>query len=193
PLAVVQDKKLQTFKGAGASTVGTVTDAMAGLSYPQFAAPWKLPTKQNKLAQSGWSGQQIMVTERAGTQLWYGTILSAQVSPVELALLRGSDLKQTTIGVATSLENRLYAFKHTSKPIASQALTIDGHKGWLVGSYLTYERAGIRAGGEVIVTAVVNTGRDVPSVLFASVPNTAKTMWPIFNTLISQLKVLPKS
>jgi hypothetical protein len=190
PPKPVADKPLQKFKGAGSRTVGTITDTMAALSYPQFAAPWKLPTKQNKLAQAGWSGQQIMVTEHAGTQLWYGTILSAKLSPVELSLLKGGDLKGTTVGVATSLENRLYAFKHNTKPIASQAITVGGHKGWLIGSYYTYERAGIRATGEVAVTAVIETGGKIPSVLFVSVPNTAKTMWPIVNTIFDQLKVI---
>jgi hypothetical protein len=191
PPAPVADKPLQKFKGAGSRTVGTITDTMARLSYPQFATPWTLPTKQNKLKQPGWSGQQIMVTERAGTQLWYGTILSAKLSPVELSLLKGGNLKQTTVGVAGSLENRLYAFKHNSKPIASQAITVDGHKGWLIGSYYTYQRVGIKASGEVVVTAVVETGDKIPSVLFISVPNTAKTMWPLINTIFDQLKVLP--
>lgn len=191
PPAAVTDKPLQKFKGAGSRTVGTITDTMAHLSYPQFAAPWKLPTKQNKLAQAGWSGQQIMVTEHAGTQLWYGTILSAKLSPVELSLLKGGNLKETTVAVAASLENRLYAFKHGNKPIASQAITVDGHKGWLIGSYYTFKRAGIKATGEVVVTAMVETGGKVPSVLFVSVPNTAKTMWPIVNTIFAQLKVIP--
>lgn len=187
-ITVPPDKALAKFKGAGSPISGTVTDPMSGLSYPQFGQGWVLPTKKNKLGQSGWSAQQILVTEHKGTQYWYGTVLSAPLGPVERRVVQG-DIKETAAAVSASLENRLYIFQHNTKPIASQALTVSGKKGWLIANYLTYKRPTIKATGELVVTVVVDTGKEVPSVLFMSIPNTHKALYPDVNKVLAQLKV----
>ena len=60
-----------------------------------------------------------------------------------------------------------------------------GRPGWLVASYLTYQREGVRATGEIVATAVIDTGRETPAVVFAFMPNTHKQMWPDVNTFFS--------
>ncbi|GAA3232299.1 hypothetical protein GCM10010468_63970 [Actinocorallia longicatena] len=183
------DKALVKFKGTASPVVGTVTDALSGLVYPKFGGKWVVPTKQNKLGQSGWTGQQIMVTEHVGTQYWYGTILSSPLSPIERRVATEGDVKKTAIAASASLRTRLYAFRHATKPVASQEITVSGHKGWVVADYLTYKRPGIKATGEVVVTAVVDTGREVPAVLFVSMPNTAKKSWPDINAVLTKMKI----
>lgn len=182
-------KKLMTFKGSGSPVAGVLADPASGLSVPKFGGGWVEPTKKNKLAQSGWSGQQILVTEKKGTQLWYGTVLTAPLGPVERRIwAKGGDLQKNTVAVAASLEGRLYGFPHTGKDLASQPLQVGGRNGWLVARYLKYDRAPIRSTAEVVVTALVDTGEQYPSVLFVSMPNTHKKLWPDINTVISQLK-----
>ncbi|MEO3786553.1 hypothetical protein ABGB12_24775 [Actinocorallia sp. B10E7] len=182
-------KKLMTFKGGGSPVTGVLADPNSGLSVPQLGGGWVEPTKKNKLAQSGWSGQQILVTEKKGTQLWYGTVLTSPLGPVERRIwAKGGDLEQNAAAVASSLEDRLYGFPHKTSELASQPLKAGGRDGWLVARYLKYDRAPVRSTAEVVVTVLVDTGKQYPSVLFVSMPNTHKTLWPDINTVISQLK-----
>jgi hypothetical protein len=186
------DKPLAAFSGRPSRVGGQVADAHSGLSYPRMAAPWKVPTKQNGLGTPGWSGQQILVTEKRGGQLWYGQLLTGTLHPSMQGAYQGPEsVKNATAVVAQGYEAQYYAFPHETKPLASQALNVGGRQGWLIASYLTYQRDGVRATGEVVATAVIDTGRKTPAVVFASMPNTHKQMWPDVNTFFSRLKLAP--
>ncbi|MBE1531351.1 flagellar basal body-associated FliL family protein [Actinomadura algeriensis] len=184
------DAKLETFTGTPSRVLGRVNDDMSGLSYPRLAAPWQVPTKENKLGTPGWSGQQIVVTEE-GAQLWYGQLLTGTLIPSLHASYTGPDSVKSVAGLAAEgYLAQYYGFQDAKKPLASQALDVDGRKGWLVASYLTYEREGVRATGEIVATAVIDTGRDAPAVVFASLPNTHKKLWPDLNRFLGSLKVI---
>ncbi|GAA2084341.1 hypothetical protein [Actinomadura alba] len=184
------DKALKRFPGTPSRAVGRMTDARAGLSYPRFGSPWQMPTKQNKLGQLGWSGQQIVVTEQRGTRLWYGQLLSGTLNPAEVSMYGGPGTeKAAAVAFANSIETRFYGFPHQTQPHASQPLTVDGHKGWLISSYLRYQRPGVKATGELLITAVIDTGRKVPAVLFIGIPNTHRKLWADVSYFLSNLHV----
>jgi hypothetical protein len=185
------DKELRRFPGTPTRVVGRMADARAGLSYPRFGSPWQMPTKQNKLGQLGWSGQQIVVTEQRGSRLWYGQLLSGTLNPAELSMYAGKGTEQAAaVAFANSIETRFYGFPHKTQPFASQALTVDGHKGWLISSYLRYQRPGVKATGELLVTAVIDTGRKAPAVLFIGIPNTHRKLWADVSYFLSNLHVV---
>lgn len=184
------DKKLSTFPGRPSRMLARVDDAYSGLSYPRLAAPWQVPTKENKLGTPGWSGQQILVTERNGGRLWYGQLLTGTLMPSMQSAYQGPGSVKNVAGLAAQgYEAQYYAFPHKTAPLASQALTVDGRKGWLIASYLTYQRDGVKATGEIVATAVIDTGRKAPAVVFASMPNTHKKRYPDVNAFFARLKI----
>ncbi|MFG2002264.1 hypothetical protein ACGFNU_24240 [Spirillospora sp. NPDC048911] len=186
------DKVLKRFAGRPSRMLGRVPDAHSGLSYPRLAAPWQVPTKKNKLGVTGWSGQQILVTEKRAGQMWYGQLLTGTLVPTLRGAYKGPEsVKPVAALAATGFEQSYYGFPHKTTPLASQPLAIGGRKGWLIASYLTYKRAGVRATGEVVVTAIIDTGRPSPGVVFASLPNTHRRLWPDLNQFVAQLKVVP--
>ncbi|GAA2423710.1 hypothetical protein GCM10010191_39790 [Actinomadura vinacea] len=183
-------KPLKRFPGRPSKMLGMVTDPVSGLAYPRLAKPWQPPTKAIKLGTPGWSGQQVLVTERRAAKPVYGQVLIGALNPA----LRGSytgpeSVPAVAVLAAKSMEQQYYRFPHKSAPLASQALTVDGRKGWLVASYITYKRAGVRATGEVVATAVIDSGRAAPAVAYVSVPNTHRAMWPDVNQFLTRLKV----
>ncbi|WP_344242885.1 hypothetical protein [Actinocorallia libanotica] len=188
--ALPPHKELMVFRGAGSPVTGMFPDPASGLQVPQFGGGWVEPNKKNRLAQSGWTGQQVLVTEKKGTQLWYGTVLTSPLGPVERQIWdKGGSLEKNAVAVAANLEERLYGFPHETVELASQPLKVGGHDGWLVARHLKYDRKPIRATSEVIATALVDTGKRYPSVLFVSLPDTHKKLWPDINKVIEQLKV----
>jgi hypothetical protein len=183
-------KKLRNFKGAGSPVLGVLADPDSMLNVPRFGGGWVEPNEKNKLAQSGWTGQQILVTEKKGTQLWYGTLLTSPLGPVERRVWsQGGSLEKNAAAVAQSLQSRLYGFPHEKLDLASQPLKVDGRDGWLVAHHLKYDRAPIRSTSEVVVTALVDTGKQYPSVLFVSMPDTHKRLWPDINAALTRIKI----
>lgn len=184
------EKPLVKFSGKPGKIAGRVADAKSGLSYPRFADPWQVPTKKNKLAVTGWSGQQILVTEKHGDQTAYGQLLTGALAAPLLPHYKGPEsLKAVAALAANGFDKDYYTFQHDSTPLASQELTVGTHKGWLVARYLKYKRPGVKATGEVVVTAVIDTGHKTPAVAFASLPNTSRKLWPDINAFVDGLKV----
>lgn len=183
------DAPLPNFPGTPTKPLGRVGDAHSGLSYVQFRPPWQLPTRKNKLGTKGWSGQQVLVTERRGNRIWYGQLLTGTLHPSLTAAYTGpGSVKTVTALVKDSLLKQYYAFQHTERPVASQALAVGRHQGWLIGTQLRYKRPGVQATGELMLVAVIDTGRDVPAVAFASVPNTHRKLWPDARRFMTQLR-----
>jgi hypothetical protein len=181
--------QLPTYRGKPTRIAGRIADQHAGLSYPRFAAPWQVPTRRNRLGTQGWSGQQVLVTEKRANRLWYGQLLTGTLQPTLMEAYKGPESLQTvTVMASDGLLAQYYAFPHTKRGIASQQLKVGGRKGWLIGTQLRYKRPGVRATGELVVVAVIDTGRPTPAVVFTSMPNTHRNLWPDINRFIGQLK-----
>ncbi|WP_433328635.1 hypothetical protein [Spirillospora sp. CA-294931] len=190
PVPLPQDRRLRKFPGKASKPQGVLADRFSGLAVPRFGGAWQLATKKNKLAMQGWSGQQVMVTEKRPGRIWYGQLMTGKLSPVVQGSYKGpASLKTTAAAAVKELEGRYYNFPHKSSPLASQALTVGGRKGWLIAEYLTYKRPGVRATGELVVAAVVDTGKPVPAVAFAALPNTHRKLWPDVNRFVEGLRL----
>ncbi|MEV4255444.1 hypothetical protein AB0J52_20010 [Spirillospora sp. NPDC049652] len=186
------EKPLAKFAGKPGKVAGRASDEKSGLSYPRFAEPWQVATKKNKLAVTGWSGQQVLVTEKHGEQAGGGRLLTGTLAPALQSHYKGPESLRTVAALAANgFEKDYYGFQHDSAPLASQELSVGTHKGWLVAEYYKYKRPGVRATGEVVVTAVVDTGHKAPAVVFASLPNTQRKLWPDLNLFVDGLKVAP--
>ncbi len=186
-----QQKPLAQFRGVHTPQIGRVTDSRSGLSYPRLNRPWSLPATGSPMSELGFSMSQFAVTEKAGGQpKRWARLMSTQLSGVDKAAYGGPGTERAAATqAATTYEARLYGFRHKRKLLASQPLDIGGHKGWLVGYYLTYQRAGSAATGDVMTVAVVDTGKPTPGVLVMSVPNNRRKLWPDFNYVIHSLRV----
>ncbi|HEY7485573.1 MAG TPA: hypothetical protein VH912_14005 [Streptosporangiaceae bacterium] len=188
---VPADKPLISFRGRHSRAVGVLPDRLAGVAYPRLGAPWGIPTAKSGLGKLGWSGQQVVVTEeRGGRPTWYGQLLSGTLSAAQRDLYSGPGTERAAAAaLAKEYEARFYAFPHKTRDLASQRLTVDGHKGWLIGSYIGYHKPGIKSTAEVMALAVVDTGRASPAVIFMALPNTNRNLWPDFNYVFGSLKV----
>jgi hypothetical protein len=184
-------KPLPKFKGVHTKAVGRVTDARSGLSYPRFAKPWALPAKRSPMSELNFSTSQFAVTEKTGAQpKHWARLMSAELAGAAKDAYSGPGTeREAATEVAQMYEARMYGFRHKKRALASQPLNIGGHKGWLVSDYLTFRRPGVKATGDVVAVALVNTGRKAPGILFMSVPNTDKKLWPDINFVARSLRV----
>jgi hypothetical protein len=185
------NKPLMRFPGRHDRAVGVVPDRLAGVAYPRLGPPWQIPGRKSGLGRVGWSGQQVVVTERNGARpKWYGQLLSGTLSEAQRNLYAGPGTeRQAAVALAAQYDSRFYAFPHKTRDLASQPLTIDGRRGWLVASYVGYHQRGIKATAEVVAVAVVTTGRPSPAVVYMALPNTNRNLWPDFNYVFGSLRI----
>lgn len=185
------EKPLAQFKGVHTKPVGRITDQRAGLSYPKLGRPWQMQAKNATMVGLGFDTGQYAVTEKSGGQeTRWARLLSGQLGGVVKNAYDGPGTERAAATqVADSYEARLYGYRHKKKVLASQSLNIDGHKGWLVGYYLTYYRPGVKTTGEIFTVALVDTGKKEPGLLLMSVPNTDKKLWPDVNYVMQALQV----
>jgi hypothetical protein len=191
-VALPPNKPLMRFRGSHDRAAGVLPDRHAGVAYPRFAAPWQVPGRKSGLGRVGWSGQQVIVTERGddGRPKWYGQLLSGTLSGTQRHLYAGPGTeRQAAAALAAQYDARYYAFPHKTRNLASQPLTVDGRRGWLVASYVGYRQRGVKATAEVVAVAVVNTGRPSPAVIFMAIPNTNRAQWPDFNYVFTSLRL----
>jgi hypothetical protein len=191
-VALPANKPLMRFRGSRDRAVGILPDRRAGVAYPRLAAPWQIPGRKSGLGRLGWSGQQVLVTERGddGRPKWYGQLLSGTLSAAQRHLYAGPGAeRQAAVALAAQYDKRYYAFPHRTRNLASQPLAVDGRRGWLVASYVGYRQRGIKATAEVVAVAVVNTGRPSPAVIYMAIPNTNRDKWPDFNYVFTSLRL----
>jgi hypothetical protein len=193
-VALPPTRALMRFRGHHGAAAGVFADRLAGIAYPLFGRPWQVPGPKSGLGRVGWSGQQVVVTERhGGRPAWYGQLLSGTLSAAQRNLYAGPGTeRQAAAALAAQYDAQFYGFPHATRHLASQPLAVGGHRGWLVGSYITYHRPGIKATAEVVTVAVVDTGRAGPAVLFMALPNTARALWPDINYVFASLRVVPR-
>ena len=179
------------FNGRHTAAVGRIVDQRAGLSYPRLGRPWQMQPKNGQMTELGFSAGQYAVTERAhGEPTRWARLMSGRLGGADKGAYQGAGTEQAAATrVAETYEARMYAFKHRKKLLASQPLDVGGHKGWLVGYYLTYHRPASRATGDIFTVAVVDTGRKEPGVLLMSVPNTSRRLYPDVDYVVHSLKV----
>ena len=171
-------KKLQKFKGVHTKAAGRITDARSGLSYARLSQPWALPAKKSPMTEL--ELQREPVRRDREDRLAAPALGPADERPAHRAAKSAYDgpgsERSAATEVAKMYEERMFNFRTKKRVLASQPLTIQGHKGWLVSDYLTYRRPGLTATGDVVAVALVDTGKKTPGVLFMSVPNTSKKL-----------------
>jgi hypothetical protein len=183
-------KQLPRFKGVHTKAMGRVTDPKAGLSYARLAKPWTVAPKTSPMNEIGFSASQFAVTEKAGGRpKHWARLMSAQLSGAAKQAYQGPGTEKAAAAELIQVyEARMFAFRHRKRHLANQPLTVGGHKGWLVSDYVTYRRKGLKATGDVVALAVVDTGRQSPGVVFMSVPNDSRKLWPDINFVMRTLR-----
>ncbi|MDN3355660.1 hypothetical protein [Actinomadura sp. DC4] len=184
-------KALPKFKGVHTKAAGRINDVRSGLSYARLNQPWALPPKKSPMLELGFSASQFAVTEKTGAEpKHWARLMSTQLSGAAQEAYEGPGTERAAASeVARMYEERMFNFRTKKRALASQPLAIAGHKGWLVSDYVTYRRPGLKATGDVVAVALVDTGKNTPGVLFMSVPNTSRKLWPDINFVVRSLRV----
>jgi len=173
--------RLPTYRGKSSGVVGTVTDTPAGLTVPQLGGTWRLDQRTTVKGTYGFDTRQYAIV---------GTDLAAQVLtgplPTRLAAsyTPDDDLEPAIKAVVVDARKRFFPEGNRVKKIAQQQIKVGDAAGKLIAYALTSP-----TGKATIVTAAIDTGGEVPSIVYISVPAEGKNLLPDVNTVVKRLKL----
>jgi Protein of unknown function (DUF2510) len=142
------------------------------VSYPLLAAPWGPPQGEINPVPFGSDVQNQLVVDQSDYDgqghSWVASILVAELQAGDgfFTPEQGSQIVVKCILGAFYGDNPV-----NSNVKVNEKTTIDGHEAWLVESHLTYDIAGVKAKGELLIVAIVSAGNR-SGLYYASIPDT---------------------
>ncbi|MDA0645873.1 hypothetical protein OUY24_35060, partial [Nonomuraea ferruginea] len=174
--------RLPAYKGNASPVTGTVQDPQAGIQVPRLGGTWRLDERPTVKGTYGYDTRQYaMVGDDLAAQVLTGPL------PAKLAgrYTSPDDLEPVIKAVVVDARKRLYADGNKVRKIAQQSLKVGDSTGRLIAYSLTSptEKA-------TVVAAAINTGGDVPAIVFMSVPAEGKALLPDVNTVVKRLRLI---
>jgi hypothetical protein len=141
------------------------------VSYPMLGPPWSSPQTDNRVPFGSDVRNQVVAVEYdwdGNGSLWEASILVAE-------LQAGDGFFTPEQGSQIVVKCILGVF-YGNNPVNSnvkvnEKTTIDGHDAWLVESQLTFDIAGLKTKGELLIVAIVSAGNR-SGLYYASIPDT---------------------
>ena len=142
------------------------------VSYPELDSPWGYPQYDTRVPfGSDVRAQEVVVeTNWDGRgSLWVASILVAELQAGDgfFTPEQGAQI------VVRCILGKFYDPGPVKRNVkVNEETTIDGHDAWLVESHLTFDIAGLKTKGELLIVAIVSAGMQ-SGLYYASIPDTA--------------------
>jgi hypothetical protein len=159
------------------------------VSYPQLGPPWGPPQGEINPVPFGSDVKSQTVVDQPNYDgqghLWVASILVAELQAGDgfFTPEQGSHIVVKCILGAFYGDNPV-----NSNMKVNQKTTIDGHDAWLVESQLTFDIAGLKAKGELLIVAIVSAGNR-SGLYYASIPDTTPELVQPARDALEQLQV----
>ncbi|MEV4013090.1 hypothetical protein AB0J35_21530 [Nonomuraea angiospora] len=171
---------LPKYPGKAAPVIGRVPDAAAGISLPRLGGTWRLDTRTTVKATYNYDTRQFVpITQDTSAQLMSGPL------PQKLASYYEKDNLEPVIKqVVLDARKRFFPTGNKVRKIAQQPIKVGDNTGRLIAYSLTSETE-----KATIVTMAVNTGGNLPAIVYMSIPADSKQLLPDVRTVMNQLRI----
>ncbi|MFI9835415.1 hypothetical protein ACIHFD_00170 [Nonomuraea sp. NPDC051941] len=171
---------LPKYPGKAAPVLGRVPDAAAGISLPRLGGTWRLDTRTTVKATYNYDTRQFVpITQDTSAQLMSGPL------PQKLASYYEKDNLEPVIKqVVLDARKRFFPTGNKVRKIAQQPIKVGDNTGRLIAYSLTSETE-----KATIVTMAVNTGGNLPAIVYMSIPADSKQLLPDIRTVMNQLRI----
>jgi hypothetical protein len=158
------------------------------VSYPRLGSPWGAPQGDNRVP----FGSDVQ-SQLVGVEDNYDGKGSDWVASVLVGELQAGDGFFTPEQGSQIVVKCILGAFYGNNPVKSnvkvnEKATIDGHEGWLVESHLTFDIAGLKTKGELLIVAIVSAGNR-SGLYYASIPDTTPELVQPARDALEQLQV----
>ncbi|WP_157519792.1 hypothetical protein [Herbidospora daliensis] len=172
------------YDGEKSAVKGTVTDETAGISVSQLGGQWKTDADtQTVMSTYGYSTRQFVsagLTSKG--KPWFATVMTGKL-PDDLASQYKSPTDMRPVLNSVVFKARQNIFPKPNKVARVGAQKLPGGLGQAAAYKVTDD-----GGGTLVVVAAVNTGAEVPSIVYMQVPDLRDDLLPDVNTIIDSIK-----
>lgn len=172
------------------AVTGRVVDRVAKLSYDVLPGDWREWDRDSFDGLLSTIGYYRITQESApNAETYWANVTSGPVSP---RVAVPGDLRGSGSRLVETLADAYYP-PHTRHQVAERQLTVDGAAAYLVRYLAVFDpvRAeGYSAKSEEVAVLVVDTGEPLPSVLYVSLPDTVRSLWPSVDGLLSSVRIV---
>ncbi|GAA4943076.1 hypothetical protein GCM10023334_054820 [Nonomuraea thailandensis] len=171
---------LPKYTGKASPVIGRVPDAGAGISVPRLGGTWQLDQRATVKGTYGFNTRQYVqvAPER------YATVMSGPLAQRLSSYYDADDLEPVIKQVVLSARRSFFPDGNKVRKIAQQPIKVGDQTGRLIAYSLTSETE-----KATIVTMAVNTGADVPAIVYISIPSESKQLLPDVRTVMNQIRL----
>jgi hypothetical protein len=158
------------------------------VSYPMLGPPWSAPQSDNRVPFGTDVQNQVVVVESdwdGAGGLWVASILVGELQAGDgfFTPEQGSQI------VLKCILGKFYGDNPVNSNVkVNEKTTIDGHEAWLVESQLTFDIAGLKTKGELLIVAIVSAGNR-SGLYSASIPDTTPELVQPARDALANLQV----
>ena len=157
------------------------------ISYPALGAPWSAPQGDTRVPFGNDVQTQIVTVEPnyAPSSHWVASVLVGELQAGDgfFTPEQGSQI------VVKCILGKFYGNAEVGSNVTkNEAITIDGHEGWIVESQLSFDIPGLKTKGELLIVVIVSAGAR-SGLYYASIPDTTPELVPTARDLIKELTV----
>jgi hypothetical protein len=173
---------LPKYSGKASPVIGRIPVAAAGISLPQLGGDWQLDRRPAITVKGTYGYDSRQYVQVAPEK--YAQLLSGQLSPKLASYYEQGDLEPVIKQVVLSARKRFFPADNKVRKIAQQPIKVGDQTGRLIAYSLTSQTE-----KATIVTMAVNTGGDLPAIVYMSIPAESKQLLPDIRTVMNQLKL----
>ena len=169
---------------------GRFEDKVAKLSYDVLPGSWREWDRESFQGLQSTLGYYRVTQENAPRDQTYWANVNS--GPVDSRTAVAGDLAKTADRLIKTLGDEYYP-KHTRTELVRRTLTVDGAPAALVRYKAVFDPVaaeGYSAKSEQVVVLVVDTGEQLPSALYVSLPDTVRDLWPSIDGLLASVRVI---
>ncbi|SNS54858.1 hypothetical protein SAMN05216276_1011106 [Streptosporangium subroseum] len=177
--------RLPRFPGEASPVAGTLTDQGAGITLAKLSTPWRQDQRPTVPTVFGFSTRQYLPAGPDSTgKTQFAQVMSGPLSPrLKSKYTSPENLAPVINAVASAGRKKFFPEDNTARKTAQQTLTVNGLPGQLAAYEITSGEA-----KTTMVVAAVNTGADLPAIVYMSVPDSKKELLPDINTVFKSIK-----
>ncbi|MEO3890294.1 hypothetical protein [Nonomuraea sp. B5E05] len=171
---------LPKYSGKPSPVLGRIPDAPARISVPRLGGDWRLDQRATVKATYGFDTRQYVqvAPER------YAQLMTAPLSQRLASYYERDDLEPVIKQVVLSARRSFFPKDNKVRKIAQQAIKVGDSTGRLIAYSLTSQTE-----KATIVTMAVNTGGNVPAIVYMSIPAESKQLLPDIRTVMNQIRL----
>lgn len=183
---------LPVFPGSPTRGIGRIADPATGLSWARLAGPWVSggPVAPGfDLSESFSTGT---FTDASGTHQWLAMVASGPLgSDAGAQYLGPASLPQVASAYQANVVMKEFYPNTQARDLGSGSFAVDGHRAWQFSLALYYNIPSLKSTFDTVVVALIDTGRNVPAVFWANVPNDYDQYLPDITAEFRSLQVTP--